>query len=296
MAQREASTPILPGNPGKPWRFIKVTDGNRVMMESAATRVVRACASLQERGHSRFTTPVLRAAGDFFINRLPQKKAIQTLDTCLRGCLFSDTFAQDLFAGIVLWVMDLPASEFHHHGYRGGMLDHMGEVSLGGVLDLGQRLVNPWSSPSHVPLRRAVTFVGATHDAGKLLEMEVRAPDGTVWDPRSEPLAYFKVRHGMPLLEATPVSFVPGRGLDGHEDALMEFVDTFMPPLARRVTRDTTVHCALAYTRRHQGNPTPYPRRIIRAATCVHEADGKSAAAGRGRPGTYLEKLVAQAG
>src|SRR5262245_59422053 len=145
------------------------------------------------------------------------------LDELAQVCPWTiDTVIMSLIGAFACWVVDLPASErFHHHG-RFGLLDHGVEVSLGAILT-HKRDFEWWRKDTGYSsfgfTLRLVAYLGLLHDFGKVFDVEVKAPrSGEIWDPLREPLAFFKLRHGMKLLDPTPRTYRPGRGVHAHEE------------------------------------------------------------------------------
>lgn len=117
-------------------------------------------------------------------------------------------------------VVDLPASERHHHSEPYGLAVHSAEVA-----ELALRAAQsehftldtrgyPEEEAYRIPrLRYAAWFFGLLHDSGKIAQVIVRGPKGEMWNPYLEPLAEFYRRHGRPYCQAF---WRVGRGLDAH--------------------------------------------------------------------------------
>jgi len=213
-----------------------------------------------------------------------------------------ETFITDLLSPLTLWVLDLPASESHHHSYRYGLIDHMLEVALASMVEcipsledlLGKGLL-PLHLYDHAT--RLPGLLGLVHDIGKVFNVEVKEPKtGETWDPMREPLAYFKARHEIPILEPTDFRFLPGRGMNSHEKKGRDLLPLVFHPRIWRHMRSAISKLYDAYLGRY-GPPTqarPIPLDFI--ADCVHRADGMSAARSHARgskPGDYLLELAA---
>jgi hypothetical protein len=134
-----------------------------------------------------------------------------------------DGFTTNVLSPLVLWVQDLPADESQHHVHPYGLLDHMLEVALGSVLECIPRLQTLVRKgflpvPFYGQAVRLTAVLGLVHDVSKVFNVEVKDPKtGETWDPMREPLAYFKVRHKLPILHPTDFRFLPGRRLNSHE-------------------------------------------------------------------------------
>jgi hypothetical protein len=194
-----------------------------------------------------------------------------------------DHFISDILQRFAGWVLDLPASENHHHAFPNGLFRHSLEVASYAVQDIQERWSRGPDSSILTPVDQAhwlrVTFaLGLLHDCGKLLDIEVRlSGSGPCWDPLEESLAAFKGRHGVDALAPTPHKFRPRRGLTGHERkgvCLLPLLlagarwNALRPPLSRAFT-------ALAF--RHQVPPHRFAAPLAYVAEQVHRADVRSA-------------------
>ncbi len=121
------------------------------------------------------------------------------------------------------WVLDLPASEFHHHAGTGGLFAHSLEVVLDGLKRFEQHLVQERNADGSLNgmgtvQRRyrwqyGVAVAGLFHDAGKVLDVEVAAA-GELWNPIVEGMESFVRRHHPAVVQ---IRWKPGRIPGGHE-------------------------------------------------------------------------------
>ncbi len=132
--------------------------------------------------------------------------------------------ASDLVDGVarhfLAYALDIPAAENYHHARPFGLFDHsldVAEIALRGALTqyfVSDTRAYPEDQVYLLPrLRYAAWFFGLLHDAGKIVQVEIRAPDGTRWNPFEEPLLDFYRRHGR---ERCTFAWLKGRGLDAH--------------------------------------------------------------------------------
>lgn len=183
---------------------------------------------------------------------------------------------------LALWVLDLPASESYHHAYHYGLLDHSLEVALACLTECGLRI---WPrDPSHcgdpaLPgrvLRLSITL-GLLHDIGKVCGVEVRdEKSGEIWDPLREPLAYFKVRKGIPLFSPTSYRFLNGRGLHDHEQHGRNLLQSLLPKRTWSQIGSPLGAAYDAYLERFDRNRITRPAPIDFIADIVQRADGES--------------------
>ncbi|EOV0286007.1 MobH family relaxase [Salmonella enterica] len=91
-------------------------------------------------------------------------------------------------------VQQLPASEYHHHAYPGGLLDHSLEV-MAFAAKLRQRHLLPAGAAPEDQAREAeawtagIIYAAMLHDVGKIVaDMEVITEDNQRWSPWMGPL------------------------------------------------------------------------------------------------------------
>ncbi|MGR4868186.1 MobH family relaxase [Variovorax sp. LARHSF232] len=91
-------------------------------------------------------------------------------------------------------VQQFPASEFHHHAYPGGMLDHGLEI-VAYALKLRQSHLLPAGATPEAQAAQAEAWTAGTayaallHDVGKIaVDLHVEYADGTTWHPWHGPL------------------------------------------------------------------------------------------------------------
>lgn len=248
-------------------------------------------------------TPVV----DWIFCSAPHRSdARYSLEIPLMGMRLGDNEAwiRDLVSPLTLWMLDLPASESSHHAYPHGLLDHVLEVALAAAMESESTLGHKYYS-DELPertfvraLRLSVTL-GLLHDIGKVFHVEVKdQKSGEIWDPMREPLAYFKVRHEIPILEPTSFKFVKGRGLNGHEDQGKKLLPRVVHPRIWKRMGFDIVKAYNAYAGRYETPQVPRPAPLDFVADCVHRADGASASKSRAKgskPGEYLLELQAKA-
>jgi integrating conjugative element relaxase (TIGR03760 family) len=92
------------------------------------------------------------------------------------------------------WVQQLPASESHHHAYRGGMLDHGLEL-VAYSLKLRQSYLLPTSAAPEDQAAQAdawsagIAYGALLHDIGKIaVDLRIERQDGSLWHPWHGPL------------------------------------------------------------------------------------------------------------
>lgn len=215
-----------------------------------------------------------------------------------------EVYLSKLIDPLVLWVMDLPASESNHHSYPYGLLDHALEVGLASTLacakkvehehiggDLSERLCGHRI--------RLAARLGLFHDVGKVFSVEVRdEKSGDIWDPMNEPLAYFKARHELPILGPTSFQFVEGRGLNRHEEKGKKLLSRLLHPETSPTMSADIALAYDAYAGRYDKSTTPWPAPLPFIVQCVHKADGVSANRSQmkgSKPGEYLLELIDKA-
>ena len=216
-----------------------------------------------------------------------------------------EAFLRDFLSPLVLWVMDLPASESNHHSYPNGLLDHSLEVALAVLADCGPKMRHKYYEKFGLPrgyicaLRLSVVL-GLLHDIGKVFNVEVRGEKtGEIWSPTREPLAFFKARQEMKILGPTPFRFLPGRGLNGHEERGRELLPLVVHPRIWKRMGPAISAAYDAYAGRYETPTQARPAPLDFIADCVHRADGTSAARSLARgskTGEYLLELAANAG
>ena|SRR5579864_1134274 len=195
-----------------------------------------------------------------------------------RSPLADQDYLSNVLQQFADWVLDLPASEKHHHACPNGLFRHSAEVASATVLDLQERwrpergCILPLSQQS---LWLKVVFaVGLFHDCGKILDLDVRdSPSGTRWDPLGESLAAFKARHGKAALAPTSYQFRPGRGLTGHEQKGIHLLRVILAGSRWNRLRPLLDAAFAAFVFRHQ---VPYPGLTVPLgylAERVHQAD-----------------------
>ncbi len=171
------------------------------------------------------------------------------------------------------YVLDLPAAESYHHARAFGLLDHsleVAEFALRSALThyfVCDTQAYPERQVHLLPrIRYAAWFFGLLHDVGKILEVEVRAPDETCWNPFEETLADFAGRHGR---ERCLLVWEKGRGLNAHVWHSAYFTGLLLGPavaryLGRRLVREYLAQRSLA------------AKEVLRL---IHEADRRSTGA-----------------
>jgi len=100
-------------------------------------------------------------------------------------------------------VVDLPASQNHHHAEPFGLFDHsldVAEIALRAAQS-EQFVATTDAYPEEQEyrlwrLRFAVWFFALHHDAGKVASVLIHGPAHSLWNPYEEPLEAFYGRHG----------------------------------------------------------------------------------------------------
>jgi hypothetical protein len=208
-------------------------------------------------------------------------------------------FMQEVLGAVALWYLDLPASEAHHHSGRYGMIDHAIEVCLRAIMLFHRYWCDERRDPERdFKIRTGLAAIGAglLHDCGKLIDIEVRDPaTQDVWDPLTEPLAFFKRRHNLRLLEPTVHRFRPGRGLNGHEKKGRKLASVILPGCGGAMNRGWILGSLDAYFSRYEQPQPAFPRPFGQVANFIHEADGASVAGWKrnsANPEGYLKELL----
>lgn len=193
------------------------------------------------------------------------------------------TFLMRVLGPLAMWIQDLPASESYHHAYWYGLLDHALEVALASLTECGLRiwprdladLGNP-ALPGQV-LRLSIAL-GLLHDIGKVFGVEVRdEKSGEVWDPLREPLAYFKLRKGIPLFTPTRFRFLNHRGLNHHEAQGRSLLQSLLPKRTRKQIGSPLATAYDCYLERFEPKQIERPAPFDWLAYIVQQADGESA-------------------
>jgi hypothetical protein len=215
----------------------------------------------------------------------------------------SETYVRNLLTPLILWTMDLPASESSHHAYPYGLLDHSLEVMLASTKACADKFEDAhyggdMSARDCGHALRLTSILSGHHDIGKVFGVEVKdEKSGEIWDPAREPLAYFKARHEMPILDATPFRFVKGRGLNSHEDRGRKLLPIVLHPRIRVRMGPDAAKAYDAYVDRYETPAIARPAPIDFIADQVHRADQSSAArscAKGAKPGEHLLELAAK--
>jgi hypothetical protein len=132
-----------------------------------------------------------------------------------------DELVDRLVGRLALMVMDLQGSQWHHHSRPYGLLTHLLVVARDVVARLKSALrVSEDYAENHreqgIWLYGSF-LMGLLHDLGKILDLEVRRPDGKDrWNPMVEPLAAFCARNGIKRTGPDWWQYRRGRGLAGH--------------------------------------------------------------------------------
>lgn len=192
----------------------------------------------------------------------------------------------DLLRNFAGWVLNLPASENHHHACPNGLYRHSLEVASYAVQELDERSSRRGGCPVLTPAEQAlwlkVTFaLGLFHDAGKILDVDVRLSEsGPRWDPLKESLAAFKARHGVDALAPTPHRFRRGRGLTGHEPKAVPLLPVILAGRRWDGLRAPLAAACAALALRHQAPSESVAVPLGYLVERVHRADVRSAQQG----------------
>jgi hypothetical protein len=190
-------------------------------------------------------------------------------------------FVLEVLEAFASWVVDLPASERYHHRGPYGLLEHSMDVAAETLKELERR----WGgggvalAPRDRPLWSRVTFALALlHDCGKILDMEVQAPDGSAsWNPLAESLAAFKSRQGLPPSRRTLYRFRVGRGQHGHKEKGELLIPVILTGTAADPLCPFLEEAWTAYKSRHLLRVRSLPIPLEYLALQVHLADVVSA-------------------
>jgi len=132
------------------------------------------------------------------------------------------------------YVVDLPASERHHHRDAFGLFDHSLEVAefalraAQTVHFVDSTAAYPEEQEYRLPrLRFATWLFGLLHDAGKIAGIHIHGPKRDLWNWYLEPLALFYARHGR---DRCTLTWKFGRGLDPHTWETAYLAGKFMTP------------------------------------------------------------------
>lgn len=130
------------------------------------------------------------------------KNLLDAIDALMLGeknHVFQDHFFP-LIRRYAAFVLDLPASEFHHHAKTGGLFTHSLEVVLASLKRFEQRLVQEVNTDGSLNTMATVqrkhrwqygiAVAALLHDLGKVIDIEVEAQDRR-WDPAQEGLETF---------------------------------------------------------------------------------------------------------
>jgi hypothetical protein len=237
-------------------------------------------------GRVREGSPPLKPPYWYSLSPIQVEKTIRIADEALLSPHAPSDweFIQGVLEPLARWVLDLPASENHHHSTARGLYCHSLEVA-GNVL---QSIEAKWSermdpqslTPAEKVLWQKLAFaLGLFHDCGKILDIEVKSSArGAPWDPLKESLAAFRVRHGMDPRKSTPHLFRPRRGLTRHERRGIPLIPILLPGKRWGWFRPLLTEALSVFASRP---PEPSEWRGITLtwiAHRVHEADSESAA------------------
>jgi hypothetical protein len=194
-------------------------------------------------------------------------------------------FVQGLLEELARWVLDLPASERHHHSRPRGLYRHSLEVAASSldflVADWDQTKGDRSLTPAERIFGLKVAFaVGLFHDVGKVLDVEVRLSDrGAAWDPFQESLAAYRTRHGWDPARPTPCAFRPGRGI-GHEHRVLPLVQVILSHRQWDWLRHLLMDGLILFAARGGIPDSPPAATLEWIVYRVHSADHRSASEG----------------
>lgn len=171
-------------------------------------------------------------------------KAHQHTIERLIDCIAPETAAlhdaiQRTLEEFTAWVHQLPASEAHHHSYRGGLLEHSLEVALWSAESARSRL-GDLKRPGWERRRQERTFVlavalsGLLHDLGKpVADLLIFDPLGqTAWNPyRGSLVAWAESEH----LSHYHLQWLRGRGTRHQGFSLLMLRSVVEPTLFDRL-------------------------------------------------------------
>jgi len=138
-----------------------------------------------------------------------------------------------------LYAVDLPASERDHDSRPFGLLDHslaVARAAAGELVRPGFRVSeDPAENYREQPIWAYSGFVlGLLHDAGKILDLEVRhEAGGPAWNPQAESLAAYLTRLGRRRSGPESWHWKKGRGTRSYVEALPALVPLLVPAPAK---------------------------------------------------------------
>ena len=197
-------------------------------------------------------------------------------------------YVDRLLLRFAFYVLDLPASESHHHSVRFGLLDHSLDVACRVAKAVGSpafRTTEDYAADYHQkPIWHYAAVVCALlHDVGKILDLEVSSPDGKdCWDPFAEPLALFCGRHRLGQTGPERWKHRVGRGMRYHAWHGPMLYPLILPPkptpyLGHRLAQLSDALIAQTLDRAPEATPD-VPARI---AAMIHQADVEGSKADR---------------
>jgi hypothetical protein len=204
-----------------------------------------------------------------------------------------DVLLDRLFLRFALYVMDLQASEKHHHAVPFGLLDHSLEVTLQVARKMSGppfRVSEDYATNYHQkpPWQYAAIVCALLHDAGKAQDLDVVTPDGKDrWDPVAEPLALFCHRNGLTKTGPEFWRYRAGRGVRFHSWHGPMVFNLVLPPgatpyLGHRLALVSDAMIAETLDRAPEA-PNEIAERIARI---IHESDVETSKASRAAEAT----------
>jgi hypothetical protein len=178
------------------------------------------------------------------------REVVMDLRSRLLPILGSDAQLRELCDRMILrfaaFVMHLPASAQDHHSKAWGLLFHsLDAARIGFDRALSRRFEytsDPAANIKILPVWQYLSFLfSLTHDVGKVIDVDVTAPNGEKWNPYAEPLASFYMRSGAP----PSYSHRPKRDPSEHQVMGKYFLNTLLTPQVIEHTR-SIFHEALA--------------------------------------------------